>query len=196
MPPAPVEFVPDDVGRVRAHRANGACTCSSLRLLGARRHAVIEGFQDGDDVFRRIHAREQSPVLCTDEALLHEIVEVDRAAPELAADQHDGDTRHLAGLHQGEHLEQFVERAVAAWEGDQRPRTQQKVHLAQGEIAEAEGKLWADVGVGLLFVRQSDVQTNRVRARLERPPVCRFHDARPPASDDDEVTAPFLLEAG
>ena len=103
----------------------------------------------------RLGEPEQLAVLAVDDALVDQEVEVDRAPPVVLADQHDRHRLDRARLDEGQHLEQLVERAVAARERDQRLGAQQEMQLAQGEIVEAETELGRDVGIGELLVRQA-----------------------------------------
>ncbi|MNY78704.1 hypothetical protein D3C86_2190670 [compost metagenome] len=58
-----------------------------------------------------------------------------------AAEQHDGHRLGLLALHQGDHLEEFVQRAEAAGEGHQRLGAHHEMHLAQREVVELEAQL-------------------------------------------------------
>src|SRR6266851_7658765 len=121
---------------------------------------------------------EQLAVFGVDGALVDQKIEVDGAAPIAFADQHHRQRLDLSRLYQGQHLEQFVEGAVTAREGHQRPRAQQEVQLAQREIAETKAQLRGDVGIGILLVRQTDVEPDRLRADVEGATVGGFHHPR------------------
>src|SRR5437764_9897125 len=101
----------------------------------------------------------------------------------------------LAGLRQGQHLEYLIDRAVAAGEGDQRPRPQQEVQLAHREIAEAEAQIRADIGVRVLLVRQVDVEADRLRADIAGAAIGRLHDAGAAAGHDHDAAADRLVAA-
>ena len=58
---------------------------------------------------------------------------------------------HLAGLAEGQDLEQFVHGAEAAGEHHQRRGAHREMHLAHGEIVEAEGEFRRRIGIGLLL---------------------------------------------
>ncbi len=83
------------------------------------------------------HAGELA-LLLRDETLLDEVVEIEHALPMRHSDQYDRNRANLARLHEVQRLEDFIERAVATRKRDERLRTQQKVHLAQGEVMKAE----------------------------------------------------------
>ena len=57
-----------------------------------------------------------------------------------------------------EHLEELVQRAVAAREHHQRDGPEQEVHLADGEVVEVEAQMGGDVRIGRLLERQDDVE--------------------------------------
>ena len=76
------------------------------------------------------------------------------------------------------------QRAVAAGKGDQRPRPLQEMQLAQGEIVELEAQFRRDIGIGILLVRQADVEADALRADVEGAAIGRLHDARSAAGDD------------
>src|ERR1700735_3289801 len=102
------------------------------------------------DVLRRFREPEQLAILRIDDALLDHEIDIDRAPPVAFADQNDRYRLDRAGLNESEDSEQFVERAVTAGKSDQRSGPQQEVHLAQGEIVEAEAKPGRGVGVWVL----------------------------------------------
>ncbi len=114
---------------------------------------------------------------------------MDEVLPELAArfvDQHERDEARLAGLHQGDDFQGFVERAEAAGEGGDRAGLAQEGELAGEEIAEGdELGVVADDLVGVLLEGQQDVEAEaffRARALLRR-----AHDAVARAGDGHVV---------
>jgi hypothetical protein len=118
-------------------------------------------------ILGRLDEVEQVHVARADHAGLDQPVEVDQAGPRTrarTAGSAGGAT--LAGLHQRHRLEQLVQRAEAARETHQRDAAHQEVHLAQREVVKLEAQLRRDVRVGLLLVRQHDVQADA----LARPP--------------------------
>ena len=119
-------------------------------------------------------------VAWTDEAVGGETTDdpVDESLPVRRTHEDEGDPAHLAGLHQGEHLEQLVQRAEAAGEGHQRLRAHQKVHLAQREVVELEAQARRDVGVGCLLVGQHDVQPDALATDVVRAAVAGFDFGR------------------
>jgi hypothetical protein len=70
------------------------------------------------DLFGGLRVPEEVAVFSLDDAFLDEEVEVDRLSPIALADENDGDRADLARLAQRQDLEEFVQRAEAAWEGD------------------------------------------------------------------------------
>src|SRR3546814_68609 len=131
----------------------------------------------------------------SDVALTDQVIEVDRAAPERPPHQHHWNRRHFPGLDQRQHLEQLVHRPIAAGKDDQPARAHEEVHLAHGEVVEAERKLRTDPGIGCLFAGKRDVEPDRACADLAGPAIGGLHDARPATGHDDEVLPLFLLEA-
>ena len=73
------------------------------------------------------------------------------------------------------------------WKRHQRLGAHHEVHLAQGEVVELEAQLGRHIGVGLLLVRQHDVQRHRRLACIVRTAVGCFHDARAAAGADVEL---------
>ena len=82
-------------------------------------------------------------------------IEIDRPPPIFLADQDDRNWLDFSGLHQGQNLEQFVERAIATRECDQRLGPEEKVQLAQCEIMKAETEFGRDVRIRKLLMRQT-----------------------------------------
>src|SRR3712207_1640144 len=64
------------------------------------------------------------------------------------------------------------------------------MHLAHREVMEAEGQVRGRIGIGLLLMRQGDVEADRRRTHVGRSPVCGLHDAGPAACGDDIVAGP------
>ena len=127
---------------------------------------------------------------------LGEVVEVDEALPELLAEEDDRQGALLARLHQRQGLEELVERAVAAGEGDQRARAHQEVHLAEGEIVEVDAEPGRDVRIRDLLVREDDVEAEVLGSDIEGAAVRRFHDTGSASGDDDEVAMAVPLAGG
>src|SRR5262249_31801243 len=82
---------------------------------------------------------------------------------------------------------------VAAGEGDESLRAEEKVHLADGEVAELEAELGGDVRVRLLLEGEGDVESDADRPRVVRAAVRRLHHAGAAAGDDDVLAAPANL---
>jgi hypothetical protein len=120
---------------------------------------------------------ENRAVRVADHALGTQEVEVDRPTPPGFADQHDRDRPDLARLHQRQRLEQLVEGAEAAGEGDQRAGAQQKVELPQGEVAKPQRQSRRAVAVGPLRDRQVDVHADRESSGFEGAAIGSLHDS-------------------
>ena len=109
--------------------------------------------------------------------------------PVLAAVEDDGNLLHPPRLAEAERVEQFVERAEAAGKDHECRRPQDEVKLAHGEVVELEAQLGRDVRVGLLLVRQVDVEADAFGADFEGAAVGGFHDAGSAAGHDHELAA-------
>jgi hypothetical protein len=125
---------------------------------------------------RVLGVAEDAAVRGADHGLRTQEVEVDRASPPVLPDQHDRDRLDLARLHQRQRLEQLVERAEAAGEGDHRAGTQQEVEFPQCEVAKAQRQSRRAIAVGPLRHRQLDVQADRDASRFKRAAIGGFHD--------------------
>ena len=91
----------------------------------------------------------------------------------------------LAGLDQGERLEQLVQRAEAAREDDEGRGVLHEHRLAHEEEVEVEAA-WSTIGVGALLERQLDVAPDREAAGFAGAAVGRLHDAGAAAGDHRE----------
>ena len=107
---------------------------------------------------------------------------VGQALPEATADEDDGTVRRFACLHEGEALKKFVERAEAAGHDDVGDGVFDEHDFAREEVAEGDGQVL--IGVGVLFVRQEDVEANGGAASGKRAFVGGFHDAGAAARDN------------
>jgi hypothetical protein len=76
------------------------------------------------------------------------------------AEQDDGEIADLAGLDEGERLEQLIHGAKAAREDDEGLGVLDEHGLAHEEVAEVDGD--GDVGVIVLLEGQLDVEPNEV----------------------------------
>src|SRR3954447_14007872 len=81
---------------------------------------------------------------------------VDQPAPISTAEQHDGERRHLPGLHEGERFEQLVHRAETARQHDEGLRVFHEHRLAREEVTEVEPDV--DVVIEVLLERQLDAE--------------------------------------
>ena len=91
----------------------------------------------------------------------------------------------LAGLDEGERLEQLVERPEPAGQDDEGVRVLHEHRLAGEEVAELDAEV--DVGVERLLVRQLDIAPDREAATLLAAAVGRLHRARTTTGDDREA---------
>ena len=139
---------------------------------------------------------DQFQVFVVDHAFVGQVLEVDDRVPIFAAVEDDGDLLHAARLAEAERVEQLVERAEAAGEDDERGGAQDEVELAHREVVELEAEIGRDVRVGLLLVRQIDVEADALGAGFERAAVGGFHDAGAAAGHDDELRAAVGLLRG
>ena len=114
-----------------------------------------------------------------DERLAHP---VQQAGPVRGPDQHDREVADLAGLDEGQRLEQLVERAEAAGQDHERVGVLHEHRLAGEEVAELDAEV--DVRVEALLVGQLDVAADRQPAALLAAAVGRLHHARAAAGDD------------
>ena len=105
-----------------------------------------------------------SPVFLVDNAFMSKKIEIDCATPIVFAHE---DLLDFSRLDEGEHLEQLVECAVSSRKGDQRFCAQEKMELAHREVMKAETEIGRDVRVGILFVRQADVEADRLCSNIE-----------------------------
>ena len=93
---------------------------------------------------------------------------------------------HLAGLDQGQRLEQLVQGAETAGHRDESARVLEKHRLAGEEIAEVDAE--PDVRIEPLLVGKFDAETHGCATRLAGPLVAGLHDAGPATGDDGEPT--------
>jgi hypothetical protein len=105
------------------------------------------------DFLRRLGKPEQIPILRIDDTFIDQEIHVDRPTPIGLTHQHDRDWLDFAGLYQSQNLEQFVERAIASRERDQRLGPQEEMQLAQRKIMKAETEFGRDIGVRILLMR-------------------------------------------
>ena len=109
----------------------------------------------------------------------------DQTAPVITAHQYDREIAHLAGLDQGQRLEQLVERAESARKHDEAARVPDEHDLAGEEVVELEPVF--DEAIHSLLERQLDIESDRVRSSLARAAVGGLHDSRSAACDDREA---------
>src|SRR5215471_4029189 len=103
------------------------------------------------DLLRAFGEPEQLAILRVDDAFVDQEPDIEDATPVVFSDQHNRHRLDLAGLNQGQDLEQLVHRAKAARESDQRLRAQQQMHLAQREVVKSKTQVWRNVGIGILL---------------------------------------------
>src|SRR5690606_39083701 len=104
---------------------------------------------------------EKAQVVRADHARFHQIFEVEHLAPEFLSEKHH---HHLLGdalgLHQGEHLHHFVQGAETAGKHDDGLGRVHEPEFAHEEIMELEVQVGGNVGIGVLFEGQVDVQSD------------------------------------
>src|SRR4051794_2614665 len=110
---------------------------------------------------------------------------VDQSAPVGTAEQHDGEGRHLSGLHEGERLEQLVHGAEAAGQHDEGLGVLHEHRLAREEVTEVQADV--DVVVEVLLERQLDAEAYRNATGLAASFVDRLHDPGTAAGDDGKT---------
>src|SRR3982074_197486 len=91
----------------------------------------------------------------------------------------------LSCLDQRQRLEQFVERAEAAGEDDERDAVLDEHRLPHEEVAEVDDGV--DVRIGTLLEGELDVAADRASAGELRALVRRLHDSRSGTGDDREA---------
>ena len=138
----------------------------------------------------------QCEIVGGNQTLLHQQRPINEAFPEVLAHEDDGDVAGFARLQKRQRLEQFVERAEPAGKHDQGPGAEEEVHLAQGEITKLEAEIRRDVGIGVLFMRECDVEPHGLRACIGRSTVGGLHDAWTPARDDNVLALTIELTGG
>jgi len=127
---------------------------------------------------------EQLEVVRADVALAEHVVAdpVDHLAPVVGAHEDDRELDDLPGLDERERLPELVHRAEPAREHDEPAGVADEHDLAREEVVELERDV--AVGVGALLKGELDVETDRMGARLLRPPVGGLHESRAAARDD------------
>ena len=105
--------------------------------------------------------------------------------PEIAADQNNRTGRNLAGLHQRQAFKQLVQRAEAAGHHHIRHRMFHKHHFAREKMLEFNRQIL--IRIGLLFMRQHDIEADGGTASGKRALVGRLHNPRPAAGNHREA---------
>src|SRR5439155_14572658 len=131
---------------------------ASERRRGGRALAPEGATEPRERLGRRVDEVEQPEVLLRDHPVAHERREIDDLAPVARPIQEGHDRpRELAGLAEGQDLEQLVERAEAAGKDDDGAREVREPELAHEEVVELEREAGRDVGVRALLMREADV---------------------------------------
>jgi hypothetical protein len=102
--------------------------------------------------------------------------------------ENDRDWGHFGCLEERQQFEQFVERAKPTGEDDECVGAHCKVKFSDGKIVKLKGQVRCRIRIGLLLVRQPDVEPDRRRTSIRSAPVCRFHDT-PTAAGRDHVVS-------
>ena len=133
---------------------------------------------------RVVRQSEQREILGRDHAVGERAAAhpLEQRGPVRLTDQHDREVEHLAGLDQGQRLEQLVGRAEAAREDAEALGRLHEHRLAGVEVVEDQAEV--DVRVHRLLARQLDAEADREPAALAAAEIRRFHQARPAAGDD------------
>ena len=132
-------------------------------------------------------SRARSASLTVPSAMSVSRAPVEQPRPVLGADEDDREVADLAGLDEGQRLEQLVERAEAAGQDHERVGVLHEHRLAREEVPELHGEV--DVGIERLLVGQLDVAADRQAAGLLAAAVGGLHDPRPAAGDDRPAVA-------
>ena len=107
--------------------------------------------------------------------------------PIVGIGQDDGDWPGLARLSQGQDFKQLVQGPESAGKDHQGIGSHGQVHLAHGEIVEAERQVRGRIGIGFLLVGQGDIEPDGRGPGLMGPAIGGLHDPRPAACSDDIV---------
>ena len=97
------------------------------------------------------------------------------------------------GLEQGQRFEQFVERAEPSGKRNECLRSDEEVHFSDRKIAKLKTEPWRDVGIGMLFMGQGNIQPDRFGIHVCCATIGCFHDARAPAGHDNIVAVAIDL---
>ena len=134
---------------------------------------------------RIVGIAEEVEIFAADHAMTDQRVEVYDLFPVFRAVEKNQDPAvQLLGLLQCQYLRQFVEGAEASGKNHQRTREVREPKLAHEKIAEFEGQLASDVGVGPLLLGQSYVETDSPPTCLRGAPIRRLHNPAPTARAD------------
>src|SRR5580704_1670139 len=146
--------------------------------------------EEGEGVFGGVDELEQVQVFGGDGASVYEGLEVHDAVPVFAAvDYYENFLGQFIGLREGEDFEEFVDGAEAAGKNHQRFGEVGEPEFTHEEIVELEVERGSDVGVGILFERQTDVEADGLASSFVSAEVGGFHDAGTTAGGDDEAAA-------
>src|SRR5205814_8964064 len=99
----------------------------------------------------------------------------------------DREILDLAGLNEGERLEQLIQCPRTTRQDDEGIGIFDQERLANKKIIERDAAI--EEFVRPLFLGQPDVAANRASARLPRPAISSFHDAGATAGHDGEPEA-------
>ena len=137
---------------------------------------------------RRVGVGQQVEILLGDRAPFGHRRKIQDLIPVFAAVQDDREfLRQLVGLRERQNFEELVARPEPARKNHHRRRQVREPELPHEEVMEFEVQTVGDVFVRALFVRQPDIQADRLAAGLVRAAIGGFHDARPAARRDDEA---------
>ena len=155
----------------------------------------MEGTDRSPDFLRGLRILKEGKILGGNRSFFHEPVKVDHAFPEFLSDQNHRQGIDLPGLQKRQCFKEFVHGSKTPRKSHQRFCSGQKVHLSEGKVMKLKTQLRGDVGVGLLFMGEGDVQTDALGAVFECTPVGRLHYPRTTPGDHHQFQPIALLTA-
>src|SRR5690606_30437345 len=127
----------------------------------------------------RVHDFEQVEILRADHSVLAHLFQIENSLPVISAVEDDGDrTLDFLSLNQCQDFKKFIQGTESAREGNQCPCGIDQPELADKEVVKLEREIWINVGVWVLFERQTDIKTDGVHACFFSAAVAGLHDAR------------------
>src|SRR5215469_10780835 len=119
--------------------------------------------QEGKTLFRRVDDLEKFQVGSCNRPCVDHDLKIDQAFPVFPSiNDHQNLLRQFLGLRQGEDFEEFVHGSEAAGKNHQRLGQIREPELAHEEVVKVKIQGRRDVGVGILFEGQANIQANRL----------------------------------